>query len=254
MTCGSRVAAFTMLVVSSGCAPGGPEPLQICAAASLREALLEAAAGCEGAAEPPFVFNFGASNDLARQIRAGANADLFISADTTQMDALADANLLEPGTRAEFLSNRLVVVAPADASMTYTGISSLTGPEIRRLSIANPDAVPAGKYARAWLEAAGAWEAVRDRVLPGVDVRAALAAVESGGAEAGIVYVTDAALTTKVRVVHEVPLDEGPRISYVAAVIAGQSNVRRARAALECLVSPARRSVYESHGFIVTSR
>jgi molybdate transport system substrate-binding protein len=154
------------------------------------------------------------------------------------------------GTRVAFLSNRLVVVAPRDGGPAIHGPADLAAPAIARLSLADPDAVPAGKYAKAWLARSGVWEAVKDRVLPGVDVRAALAAVESGGAQAGVVYATDAALSSRVKVVYEVPVAEGPRITYAAAAIAGRPFLDRSRALLACLEEDRSREVFRRYGFL----
>jgi molybdate transport system substrate-binding protein len=116
------------------------------------------------------------------------------------------------------------------------------------VALGDPQAVPAGIYARQWLEKRGLWERVRDRVVPTLDVRAALAAVESGNADAGIVYRTDAAISRRVRVVLEVPVEEAPRIVYPVALLAA-SHGAAARAFYEHLRSPAARAVFERLGF-----
>jgi molybdate transport system substrate-binding protein len=236
-----------------GC-PGSPPPgasdLQVYAAASLREAITEAAAGCEARAGGPALFNFGGSNDLARQIVAARKADLFVSADEEMMDLVERAGLVAVGTRVTFLSNRLVVIAPREETIAIRGAADLAAPVLTRLSLADPDAVPAGKYAKAWLARSGVWEAVKDRVVPGVDVRAALAAVESGGVQAGVVYATDAALSSRVKVVYEVPDAESPKITYVAAAIAGRPGLDRSRALLACLVEDRASGVFRRYGFL----
>src|SRR5713101_8651997 len=180
--------------------PASPE-INFYAAASLRDVLQQLAPVCEEAAGAHLVFNFGASNDLARQIEAGNKADVFFSADEAWMDQVAQAGLVDAESRHSLLSNRLVVVGLKDTPLNVRSARDLVGPNVRRISLANPEAVPAGKYAKAWLEKSGLWDGIRDRVLPGLDVRAALAAVEAGGAEAGVVYRTDAAMSKRVRVV-----------------------------------------------------
>jgi len=221
------------------------------AAASLREAIQELAPLCERRAGARLVINLGASSDLARQIEAAEKADLFFSADEVLMDPLARAGLLEDGSRFSVLSNRLVVVGLADSSLAVRSASDLAGSAVRHLSLANPDAVPAGKYARAWLEKAGQWEAVSDRVVPAVDVRAALAGVESGLMEAGIVYATDAAISRKVRVLYEVPEGEAPPISYPLAVLRNRPHEGIARKVAACLTGQEALKVFRSRGFVV---
>src|SRR6266850_2712449 len=190
-----------------------PVEITVYAAASLRESLQAIAADYDKANGTKIVFNFGSSGDLARQILAANKADLFFSADEKEMDRVAADGRIEESSRRVLLSNQLVVIEPIDPDHPAASIfqkpfavDALALPVVRRLSLADTGAVPAGRYAKAWLEKKGLWARVKDRVLPGVDVRAALAAVESGGAEAGIVYRTDAAVSKKVRVIYAVPI------------------------------------------------
>src|SRR5688572_21050982 len=171
-----------------------PRPeVVVYAAASLRDALQELAPACEEAVGTKLLLNFGASNDLARQIQAGNQPAVFISADESWMDKVAADGLVGTASGRALPSKRLVIVAAPDVRHSITGAAELARAPVRLISMADPEAVPAGKYARSWLVKQGQWAAVRSRVLPGVDARAALAAVESGGAELGIVYATDAA-------------------------------------------------------------
>jgi molybdate transport system substrate-binding protein len=188
----------------------------------------------------------GGSNDLARQIRAGAPAEVFVSASAERMDEVQGAGFVRPGDRVDLLSNRLVVVVPAESTMPLATAEELT--RVQRLALGDPQAVPAGIYARQWLEKRGLWERVRGRVVPMLDVRAALAAVESGNADAGIVYRTDAATSKRVRVALEVPEAEAPRIVYPAALLATAKGPA-ARAFFEHLRSPEARTVFERLGF-----
>jgi molybdate transport system substrate-binding protein len=243
---GVVVASGLALAVAAGAEP--PE-IMVYAAASLEDALVALAPACEAASGSRWVFNFGGSNDLARQILAARKADLFLSADEAWMDAVAEQGLVEAGSRRSLLSNRLVVVLPADRAVA-DGIAVLTDPATRRIALANPEAVPAGKYARAWLERAGLWPAVRERIVPALDVRAALAGVESGAVDAGVVYRTDAATSKRVRVVHEVAEHEGPRIRYAAALLAGRPEREASRRALDCLAGDGARSIFERAGFV----
>jgi molybdate transport system substrate-binding protein len=237
-----------------------PAPVEITvyAAASLRDALTAIGTEYEKAHAAKLVFNFGSSGDLSRQIIAANKADIFFSADEKEMDRVAAANLIEAGTRSSPLSNQLVVIETVDpkspdASIFKTpfSVEQLTGPGVKRLSLANVDTVPAGRYAKEWLEKRNAWSQLAERVLPGVDVRAALAAVESGGAQAGIVYRTDAAQSKRVKVAFAVPLDEGPKIAYALAVMKGRTRAAEAKALAEHLTSHAALDVFQRYGFVL---
>jgi molybdate transport system substrate-binding protein len=255
-----RVAAgaFLLLWLGSVSSPAASDSahaeLTLYAAASLRDALEAILPECGKATSTLLVPNLGASSDLARQIQAANKADIFFSADEAWMDKLAASGLVDPASRRSPLSNRLVVVAPADSSLAVSSAADLVNGSIRRLSLANPEAVPAGKYAKAWLEKAGVWDRVKERVLPGIDVRAALAAVESGGAEAGIVYRTDARISSRVRVLFEVPEGDGPPISYSIAAMKDRPHLEAAREVVACISGREAAKTFERLGFVVTMR
>jgi molybdate transport system substrate-binding protein len=232
-----------LLAAAPLCASG--DEVVVFAAASLADALREIGAGFEARTSHRVVLSLGGSNDLARQIRAGAPAGVFVSASAERMDEVERAGLVRAGDRVDLLSNRLVVVVPADAATGPSVAADLAG--VRRLALGDPEAVPAGIYARLWLEKLGLWERVRDRVVPTLDVRAALAAVESGNADAGIVYRTDAAISMRVRVAFEVSEREAPRIVYPAAVLAAGGAA--ARAFFEHLRAREAEAVFERLGF-----
>jgi molybdate transport system substrate-binding protein len=236
--------ALPLLLASAASA----EELTVFAAASLTDALQEIGGSYRNETGTAVGFSFGASSDLARQIVAGAPADVFFSADTAQMDAVEKAGLVAPGDRVDLLSNVLVVIEGAGAISTLAAPADLAG--VRRLALADPEAVPAGVYARKWLESIGLWELLQQRVVPLLDVRAALAAVASGNADAAIVYRTDAALSKRVRIAFEVPKAEGPSILYVVAAISSSRNPA-ARAFVKRLRSAEAARVFEKHGFIV---
>jgi molybdate transport system substrate-binding protein len=245
----------------AGCAPESAQagttddevPLAIYAASSTRDVLLALEEGYEREHGVDLIFNFGSSGDLANQIVAAAKADVFLSADDKEMDKVEAARLVLDGTRRSLLSNQLVVVEPADGQSIFSAPfepMQLAQPALELLSLGNVETVPAGRYAKAWLEKVGVWGDVAERVLPGVDVRAALAAVESGGAQAGIVYSTDAARSKGARVVHAVPFQEGPQISYPLAVLDGRPDEDEARAFAEFLASPAAGEAFIEAGFV----
>lgn len=247
----------TLLVGLTAAAPaerppsaGNAPEIVVYAAASLRDALQELEPTAERAAGVRLVFNFGASSDLARQIEAANKADVFLSADEDWMDHVARAGLVDAGSRRAMLSNRLVVVGAPDSPLAIGSATDLARAPFKRLALANPEAVPAGKYAKAWLDRQGLWAAVGPRVLPGVDVRAALAAVEAGAAEVGIVYATDAVLSKSVRVLYAVPVGQGPPIVYTVAALADRPHLDAARAVVAWLAGPAARPVFERFGFV----
>ncbi len=174
------------------------------AAASLTDSLKEIAAAYEKQSGGRIVFNFAASGLLARQIEEGAPADIFFSADEAWADALETKGLLVKETRKNLLANSLVFVTASD----IVGVQSpgdLTNAAVKRVALGDPKTVPAGTYAKVYLEKSGLWRGIEAKVIPCVNVRAVLAAVESGNVDAGVVYKTDAAISKKVRVVFEVP-------------------------------------------------
>ena len=225
------------------------DEVMVFAAASLTDALEEAGRAFEAkTAGTRLTFNFGASSDLARQIRAGARADVFFSADATRMDELEKAGLVRHGDRTDVLSNALAVVVPSDSTLHLAGPSDLRN--VRRIALADPQAVPAGIYARQYLEKTGLWAVLAGRVVPLLDVRAALTAVERGEADAGIVYHTDAASSRRAKVAFEVPREAGPRIVYPMAVLA-ESTRPAARVFAAFLLCAQARAVFERYGFTV---
>ncbi|HEY7862917.1 MAG TPA: molybdate ABC transporter substrate-binding protein, partial [Thermoanaerobaculia bacterium] len=203
-----------LLLVSLGFSaptPASANPeLLLFAAASLTESVQEIATAFQTRTGTRVTFSFGSSGDLARQIEAGAPADAFLSADTGMMDRIEAKGLVRREERREFLSNTLVVVVPADSTTSIGSAGDLAA--LPKLALADPASVPAGLYARRWLEDAGVWKQIEPKVVPTLDVRACLAAVGSGAVPAGVVYVTDAAVSEKVRVAWVVA--DGPRILY----------------------------------------
>lgn len=228
-----------------------PAEITVLAAASLTDALKEIAAAYEKESGDKVVFNLGASNTLARQIREGAPADLFLSADEAKMDALEKAGLLAPGTRKSVLSNTLAIVVLSDSALVISKASDLARSQVRSIALAEPQTVPAGIYAKEYLRRVGLWRSVVDKVIPTDNVRAALAAVESGNVDAGIVYRTDALISKKVRVAFEVHSREGPDISYPFAMLKESASPEAARRLLAYLVSKAARDVFVKYGFLL---
>jgi molybdate transport system substrate-binding protein len=226
--------------------PVGPKSeILVFAAASLTDVLQDLGRSFEARTGSPVVFSFGGSSDLSRQIDAGAPADVFFSADTAKMDVLEKAGLVRPEDRREFLSNSLVVVIPASSKLEIHTAADLA--RLPRLALADPAAVPVGVYAKKWLGGLGLWERVEPKIVPTLDVRASLAAVESGSVPAAIVYRTDAAISKSVRIALEV--QNGPGILYSVAPLAASKHRAEAEAFVVFLGSDAARAVFMSRGF-----
>jgi len=225
--------------------------ITVFAAASLTDGLREIARNYQSKTGDKIEFNFAASSVLARQIEEGAPADIFFSADEAKMDALEKKGLVEKQTRRSRLSNSLVIVVAADSPLSIQSPKDLTKGEIGHVALADPQSVPAGIYAREYLRKIHLWEEIAPKVVPMGNVRAALAAVESGDAEAGIVYKTDAAISKKTRVAYEVPRQDGPEISYPMAVMKESKEPKAALAFLEYLDSEAAGRVFAKFGFIL---
>ena len=244
-----------VLVLALGLAlPAKAAEIHVYAAASLTDALQEIAAAYERASGDRVLLNLGASSNLARQIQAGAPADLFFSADEAKMDSLEGLNLVLAGTRRSLLSNTLVVVVPADSALKIRSARDLAGPQVQSLALAEPGSVPAGIYAKSYLQSQRLWDAVSGKVIPTENVRGALAAVESGNVSAGIVYRTDAGVSKKVKIAWEVPAGDGPKISYPVAVLSGSRQREAARRLLAYLESRPALDVFRKYGFLVPRR
>ena len=236
------------LALFTGAAAQAQDRLLVFAAASLKNALDQVAA--LQPAKP--TLSYGASSSLARQIENGAPADVFISADLDWMDYLDKKGWLVPGTRRNLLGNRLVLVAPASQPVKLTpaphfAISAAL--KNGRIALANPDSVPAGKYAKAAFESLGVWDQVAGRVAAADNVRAALALVARGETPLGVVYQTDANAEPKVMIAGTFPRDSHPPIVYPVAEVKGAK--ASARDFLELLAGPRARAVFERHGFTV---
>jgi molybdate transport system substrate-binding protein len=234
--------------------PATAEEIHVFAAASLTDALQEIAAAYEKASGDKVLLNLGASSALARQIQEGAPADLFFSADEAKMDELEKRSLVLKGTRKSLLSNTLVIVVPSDSSLKISSARDLTDSRIRAVALAEPQSVPAGIYAKEYLRSIRLWSKVIGKVVPTENVRGALAAVESGNVEAGIVYKTDAQISRKVKIAVEIPAAGGPKISYPLAVMAESRQQEAARKLLAYLESPAALDVFRRYGFLTSSR
>lgn len=237
------------LVFGAGAARAGS--IVVFAAASLTDSLQEIARAYIQQSGEKVVLNFGASSSLARQIQEGAPADVFFSADQAQMDSLQKQGLIAPETRRNRLSNSLVIVVADDSKLALASAKDLTQAAVRRIALADPQTVPAGIYSRKYLEKLGLWTALAPKVVPTDNVRAALAAVESGNVEAGMVYKTDAAISKHVKIACAVPPGEGPDILYPMAQVKDSKDPAAARRFLDYLNSAEAARVFEKFGFLI---
>jgi len=240
--------AFVLMVLSL---PLCAAEITVSAAASLTDALKQVAANYEKQSGDKITFNFGASSLLAQQIAAGAPADIFFSADEAQMNRLEKNGLIDPATRKSILGNSLVVIVPSDSALQIKSASDLTNADVKQIALADPKAVPAGVYAKAWLTKLQLWPAVEPKVVPTENVRAALAAVASDNVDAGVVYKTDAAISKNVKIAYEVPRADGPDISYPVALVKGSPQPDAAKRFLDYLSSKEAGQVFTQYGFLL---
>ena len=193
--------------------------------------------------------SYAASSTLARQIENGAEADLFISADVKWADYIEGK--LPVAKRRNLLGNRLVIVVPADAKLKLTKPEDLVSDDVQHLALGDPDAVPAGRYAKQALTRLGIWEKLKGKVAAAEDVRHALTYVETGAAEAGIVYATDAAVSKKVRVAVEIPANLTEPVRYPVLLLKRAAGNKAAESFYDYLGSPEATQVFEKFGFDV---
>ena len=249
-----RYLLSLVLVVAAAAAPAAAQEREglVSAASSLTDVLQRLAVLYGQRSSDRLVLNLAASNTLARQIGAGARVDLFISADEAQMDAVA-ADVVA-GTRVDLLSNQLAIAVPDDRPARLASVRDLLGSGIRRIAIGDPAAVPAGVYARSYLQKAGLWDALQPKVVPAGSVRLALAAVENGAADAALVYVTDVATAARARLAFTVPAADGPSIIYPAAVLRTGRNPEGARRLLAFLRGDQASAIFRRAGFGIAAQ
>ncbi len=248
-----NTALLAGLLLAMNCvgAPAAQRIVTVFAASSMTDVLEEAGKAFTDQSGIPVRFSFAASSALARQIESGAPADVFVCADEDWMNYLADHNLIRPATRADVAANSLVLVAPADSTVSVKIAPHF--PLLRalgakgRIATADPDSVPAGKYAQAALRALGVWDSVADRIVPAENVRSALAFVALGEAPLGIVYATDARIDPKVRVVDTFPAGSHAPIRYPAAVTTSAG--AGAAAFVRFLRGDTARAIFVRYGF-----
>jgi molybdate transport system substrate-binding protein len=249
----SLMAGILALALMTAPAAAWAADTLVFAAASLKNAMDGAAKAYEAKTGHKISVSYAASSALAKQIEQGAPADIFISADLDWMDYLAGKNLIRNDTRHNLLGNTLVLVAPTGSHVSlkiapHFDLAKALGDG--RLAVADPAAVPAGKYAKAALEKLGVWDSVKGKLAPAENVRATLAFIAQGEAPLGIVYQTDATAEPKVEVVDTFPADSHAPIIYPVAQTASSTNPD-ASAFLAFLKTDDARQIFEGQGFQV---
>jgi molybdate transport system substrate-binding protein len=225
--------------------------LLISAAASLKEALEEIKPLYQQSKPNVNInYNFGSSGALQQQIEQGAPADIFISAAKKQVDALEQKGLLVPGTRNIIAKNRLVLVVPKNV-VGITSFYSLKDAKVKKIAIGEPRSVPAGQYAQQVLEKLKIWSEIKSKLVFANNVRQVLASVESGNADAGLVYITDAKISDKVKVVVTADEKYHSPIIYPLAVVKRSKNVDAAKEFSQFLSSNQANTVFKKYGFIL---
>jgi molybdate transport system substrate-binding protein len=251
---GCLLATLTLSVGLKMMAPAPvnaqPTTVLVAAAASLQNVLEQLDPVFESANAGVTVnYTFAASGPLQQQIQQGAPVDVFISAATPQMDALQTKNLILTDTRRNLLTNRLVLVVPNDSTLGITSFRQLTNASVRRISVGEPRSVPAGRYAQELFTKLGILEQLRSKLVYGNSVRSVLGAVESGNSDAGVVYVTDAKISNRVRQVATAPKNLHSPIVYPIAVIRSSRQQTAARAYVQFLRSQPAQTRFQTAGF-----
>jgi len=251
----SRVLLVLVLVLTALLPARAAEPLTVFAAASLREAMEQAGAAFEKESGARVVFSFAGTGTLARQVEAGAPADIFVSADAAWMDYVLETESVRPESVRDIASNAIVLIGPKGSAplgdlSAQTLMERLGG---NRLAMADPETVPAGRYGKAALENLGLWHAVSGSLAPMENVRIALTSVARGDTPLGLVYKTDAAVEPGVDTLFEFPEGSHPPIRYLAALTAARTHPD-ASAFLEFLSGPISRDILHSLGFVTDNQ
>jgi molybdate transport system substrate-binding protein len=247
---GTMLLAIALKAISPTPAKSQSTTLLIAAAASLQYALEELDPLFESTNRGTTVnYNFAASGPLQQQIDRGAPVDLFISAAQKQMDALQEKKLIVTDTRRNLLTNSLVLVVPSNSSLGLTGFRQLTNSNVKKISLGEPRSVPAGQYTEELFKNLGILEQLQAKFVFGNSVRNVLGTVESGNADAGVVYTTDAKISDKVKQVATAPSNLHSSIVYPMAIIAASKNQQAARTYTQFLSSKQAQEIFKKYGF-----
>lgn len=253
------VALLSMVLALAGCqstakeeSKSEPVALTISAAASLKDAMTEIQSLYSAEApDATLTLNFGSSGSLAQQISQGAEVDVFMSASAKDMTTLKDAQLMSDDTVKNILGNEVVLIVPKDSTTTITSFDQLVDPSITKIGIGEPSSVPVGQYAVDVFNFYKVMDQIQSKIINGKDVKEVLTWVETGNVDAGVVYSTDAKVSTSVKVVAIAPADSHKAIVYPAGVVKASKNAEAATAFVNYLSSDAAKAVFEKYGFTI---
>ncbi|MGI6679173.1 MAG: molybdate ABC transporter substrate-binding protein [Dehalobacterium sp.] len=223
--------------------------INIAAAASLTDALTEIQTEYAKKSNATLQFNFAGSGTLVKQIQEGAPSDLFISASKGHMDTLEEGGLIVTDSRRDLLINTLTLIAATEKADLITGTDALTGADVESIAIGEPESVPAGKYAQQALESLGIWDQIQDKIIFAKDVRQVLQYVDSGNADCGFVYKSDALLLETGKVITDMPVDSHDPIVYPAALMGDSAQPEASNAFYEYLQTDEAKGIFEKYGF-----
>ena len=243
------IALVVLLLSSCSQSTAKTASLTVSSAASLKEAMADIKQlYTQQKPNVSITYNFGASGSLQQQIEQGAPVDIFISAAPKQMDALQSKGLLVADTRKNLLTNKLVLIAPKNSSIVF-GFNDLTSDRVAKIAIGEAKSVPAGKYAEEVLTSLKIFEQIKPKLVFAKDVRQVLSYVETGNADAGIVYLTDAKLSKSVKIVATASANYHSPVVYPVAVLKDSKNLDTAKEFVQFLSSEPAINVYEKYGF-----
>ncbi|BAY26688.1 molybdenum ABC transporter periplasmic molybdate-binding protein [Calothrix sp. NIES-2100] len=256
---GWMLASLVLFIACNQTSPPNPDSisnptakavsLTVSAAASLKDAMAEITPlYSQEQPQVKITYNFGSSGALQQQIEQGAGVDIFISAANKQMDALNQKGLLVDRSRKDLLKNQLVLIVPKN-SQNITNFQDLTSPRLKKIALGEPKSVPAGQYAQQVLTSLKIADQIKSKIVYAKDVRQALNYVESGNADAGIVYLSDAKSTQKVKVVATASENSHSPIVYPIAVLKSSKHLDAAQNFVQFLSGNAAKNVFEKQGF-----
>ncbi len=231
----------------------GPVALTVMAAASLTDVMAEVAKAYQAVAPNVTVtYSFGASGALQTQIEEGAPADIFFSAAQKQMDALAEKDLIVSASRKDLLINKVVLIVPKNSKTPALKFEDTVTDAVAKIGLGDPASVPVGQYAEEVFTSLNILDGVKAKAVYGSDVRTVLTWVESGEVDCGVVYATDAAVSTGVTVATEAPEGSHKKVVYPAAVLKASKNLEAAQAFLDYLSTPEAGALFEKYGFALS--
>ena len=256
------LAIFAFSVWSAGC--GGAETkntaaeskpqkeIFVSAAASLTDVMKEiSAAYTKNHPDTKLTFSFGSSGALQTAIEQGAPADIFLSAAQKQMDALDKQGLLAEGTKKDLLINKVVLITPKDSKVDITSFADLTSDKVKRIALGEPKGVPVGQYSEEIFTSLNTLDQMKAKAVYGSDVRQVLTWTEADEVDCGIVYATDAATSSKIKIVAEAPAGSHKPVIYPAAALKASKNIDEAKEFLTFLSTPEVTKIFEKYGFQV---